>query len=142
MCIRDSTIEEVLHLVTMGYCEAYPRVFGTLPGTELADCLDRARGGHYPRVPRKYPEEAWFHYDDRSCEYGCMAVEYLYWGLTSLLGAQAEPQRGREISHEWKLNTAEKMRKGDPWLTALLTAEEYRWAKVLPDGDYSPAESE
>ncbi len=136
----DATIEEVLHLVTMGYAEAYPRVFGTLPGTSLTDCLDRARGGHLPRVPRRYPKEAWFHYDDRSCEYGCMAVEYLYWGLTSLLGAQADPERGREIAREWQLNTEKKMREKDPWLTALLTDAEYRWASNLPDGKYAPAD--
>ena len=137
----DATLEEVLHLVTMGYAEAYPRVFGTLPGTALSDCLDRARGGHFARVPREYPEKAWFHYDDRSCEYGCMGVEYLYWALTSLLGAQSDPRRAREISHEWQLNTAELMREKDPWMTALLTEPEYRWAKKLPDGKYAPATS-
>ena len=134
----DATLEEVLHLVTMGYAETYPRIFGTLPGTALSECLDRARGGHFARVPRKYSDQAWFHYDDRTCEYGCMGVEYLYWALTSLLGAQADPRRGREISHEWQLNTAELMREKDPWMTALLTQPEYRWANKLPDGKYDP----
>ena len=135
----DATLEEVLHLVTMGYAETYPRIFGTLPGTALSECLDRARGGHFARVPRKYPEEAWFHYDDRSCEYGCMGVEYLYWGLTSLLGAQADPRRGRQIAHEWQLNTPKLMHERDPWLTTLLTDPRYRWASRLPDGEYAPA---
>ena len=135
----DATLEEVLHLVTMGYAETYPRIFGTLPGTALSECLDRARGGHFSRVPRKYPEEAWFHYDDRSCEYGCMGVEYLYWGLTSLLGAQSDRRRGRQIADEWQLNTPSLMRERDPWLTALLTDPRYRWASKLPDGNYDPA---
>ena len=135
----DATLEEVLHLVTMGYAEAYPRIFGTLPGTSLTECLDRARGGHFSRVPRSYPDQAWFHYDDRSCEYGCMAVEYLYWALTSLLGAQSDPQRVREISHEWKLSTPQLMQEKDPWMTALLTDPEYHWASRLPDGKYAPA---
>lgn len=135
----DATLEEVLHLVTMGYAETYPRIFGTLPGTALSECLDRARGGHFSRVPRKYPDQAWFHYDDRSCEYGCMGVEYLYWGLTSLLGAQSDPRRGRQIADEWQLNTPKLMRERDPWLTALLTDPRYRWASRLPDGDYAPA---
>lgn len=134
----DATLEEVLHLVTTGYAEAYPRVFGTLPGTELSDCLDRARGGRYARVPRSYPDEAWFHYDDRSCDYSCMGVEYLYWALTSLLGAQSESNRRREIIHEWKLVTPESVRERDPWITSLLTNEKYRWAIELPDGKYSP----
>jgi len=135
----DATLEEVLHLVTMGYAETYPRIFGTLPGTALSECLDRARGGHFARVPRKYPAEAWFQYDDRSCEYGCMGVEYLYWGLTSLLGAQSDSRRGRQIADEWQLNTPKLMHERDPWLTALLTDPRYRWAIKLPDGNYAPA---
>ncbi len=136
----DATIEEVLHLVTTGYAEAYPRIFGPRPGTALGDCLDRARGGRFGSVPRRYPEKAWFHYDDRSCDYPCMAVEYLYWALTSLLGAQAEPARARQISNEWQLPTAELMREKDPWITALLEDSRYHWASQLPDGHYAPAE--
>ena len=136
----DATLEEVLHLVTAGYAEAYPRIFGSLPGTELSDCLDRARGGRYARVPRSYPEEAWFHYDDRTCEYSCMGVEYLYWALTSLLGAQSDSDRRRDIIHEWELVTPESVRQRDPWITSLLTDETYRWASQLPDGKYSPQE--
>lgn len=136
----DATIEEVLHLVTTGYAEAYPRVFGALPGTALGDCLDRARGGRFGSVPRRYPEKAWFHYDDRTCEYSCMAVEYLYWALTSLLGAQDDKDRRREIAHEWKLATAELVREKDPWITALLEDPQYRWARNLPDGHYRPAD--
>ncbi len=135
----DATLEEVLHLVTAGYSEAYPRIFGTVPGTALADCLDRARGGRFGSVPRRYPEKAWFHYDDRTCDYSCMGVEYLYWGLTSLLGAQDQPERARQIAHEWELATAESVREKDPWITALLEDPQYRWARVLPDGHYAPA---
>lgn len=134
----DATLEEVLHLVTMGYAEAYPRVFGPRSGTALGECLDRARGGHFTRVPRKYPEKAWFHYDDRSCEYSCMAVEYLYWALTSLLGAQSDSDRQRDIANEWRLATPEKIREGDPWIVALLTDPVYRWATRIPDGRYRP----
>ncbi|MGE4620323.1 MAG: hypothetical protein AAEJ04_11005, partial [Planctomycetota bacterium] len=136
----DATIEEVLHLVTTGYSEAYPRIFGALPGTSLGDCLDRARGGRYGAVPRRYPEKSWFHYDDETCEYSCMAVEYLYWALTSLLGAQDDPDRIREISGEWELCRAEQVREKDPWITALLEDPQYRWARQLPDGRYGPAE--
>ena len=43
----DATLEEVLHLITHeGYANTYPETFGEKPGTELAECLDRARGGH------------------------------------------------------------------------------------------------
>ncbi|HIG04803.1 MAG TPA: hypothetical protein EYQ08_03605 [Planctomycetes bacterium] len=136
----DATIEEVLHLVTSGYGEAYPRIFGPRPGTELGDCLDRARGGRFGSVPRRYPEKAWFHYDDRSCDYPCMAVEYLYWALTSLLEAQADPERARQISHEWELTSGKLVRERDPWITALLEDPKYHWATRLPDGRYGPAQ--
>lgn len=136
----DATIEEVLHLVTTGYSEAYPRIFGALPGTALGDCLDRARGGRFGSVPRRYPEQAWFHYDDRTCDYSCMTVEYLYWALTSLLGAQDDPDRVRQIADEWQLATSEQVREKDPWITALLEDPQYHWANRLPDGHYKPAE--
>ena len=61
----DATLEEVLHLITHeGYAYAYPDVFGERPGTVLATCLDRARGGHFKRVPGQYPKGAWFRYDE------------------------------------------------------------------------------
>ena len=135
----DATLEEVLHLVTAGgYSIAYPKVFGERPGTAIAKAMDNARGGHFRHVPRKYPREAWYSYDDRSCDYACQITEYFYWGLTSLLGAQDYPGRGEDISKEWKLNTADKLKKGDPTLFHLLTDPKYRFPRELPDGKYNP----
>lgn len=136
----DATLEEVLHLVTAGgYSIAYPEVFGERPGTTIAKAMDKARGGHFRRVPRKYPPQAWYSYDDRSCDYSCQITEYFYWGLTSILGAQDYPGRGEEIHREWKLNTATKLEKGDPTLFRLLTDPKYRFPKRLPTGEYSTA---
>ena len=133
----DATLEEVLHLITHeGYAHAYPDVFGERPGTVLADCLDRARGGHFKRVPRQYPKVAWFTYDDRTCDYGCQCAEYLYWAITSVLGAQDSPRRIRDIRHEWKLYTREFVKKRDPWIFALITNPKYKLPARLPDGKY------
>ena len=133
----DATLEEVLHLITQhGYANAYPRVFGERPGTALANCLDAARGGRFVRVPRKYPADAWFTYDDRSCEYGCMCTEYIYWALTSMLGAQDAPARRRDIEHEWRLWSRELVKKRDPAIFELLTDPRYKFPTVLPDGKY------
>ena len=133
----DATLEEVLHLITHeGYAHAYPDVFGERPGTVLADCLDRARGGHFKRVPRQYPKVAWFTYDDRTCDYGCQCAEYLYWAITSVLGAQDSPRRIRDIRHEWKLYTMELVKKRDPWIFALITNPKYKLPARLPDGKY------
>ena len=71
--------------------------------------MDIARGGQWLNVPSSYPDEAWYHYDDESCDYACMITEYFYWSLTSLLGAQRN--RYDEISHEWELHTPDKMKK-------------------------------
>jgi len=113
--------------------------FGTRPGTRLANAMDRARGGRFLRVPRRYPEEAWFTYDDRSCDYRCQATEYIYWGMTSLLGAQSAEWRFREIRQEWRLNTTEKFKKGDTALYQLLSDPRYHFPRRLPDGKYRVA---
>ena len=135
----DATLEEVLHLIThAGYAHVYPEVFGEKPGTQIAKAMDQARGGHFRRVPRSYPAGAWYTYDDRSCDYGCQVTEYTYWGLTSILGAQDYPGRGRDIGEEWRLNTRDKVRQRDPTLYRLLTDPKYRFPSILPDGKYRP----
>jgi hypothetical protein len=137
--VFDATYEEVLHLITAaGYAKAYPHVFGEKPGTEIANAMDKARGGHFQTVPQAYPDGAWYTYDDRSCDYGCQITEYIYWGLTSILGAQDFPGRREEISGEWKLNTAAKVKAGDPALYTLLTDPKYAVPTQLPDGKYTP----
>ncbi len=136
----DATLEEVLHLVTFaGYSEAYPKVFGLKAGSELTKAMDIARGGRFRRVPRNYPPQAWYSYDDRSCDYQCMAVEYFYWGLTSVLGAQESKGRFNHIRQEWRLNTLEKMKSTDTTLYALLTDPRFKLPTICPDGKYREA---
>ena len=71
-----------------GYAYQYPEVFGEKVGSSLANAMDIARGGQFIEIPAQYPELAWYTYDDPSCDYGCMNTEYMYWGMTSILGAQ------------------------------------------------------
>lgn len=132
----DATLEEVLHLVSNGWVAAHPKAFGYGPGSRLTDAMDRARGGRFRRIPRRYPREAWYHYDDRTCDYQCQAAEYLYWALTSLLGGQDYPGRAEEIADEWECATAAKLQERDPAVHALLTDEAYKLPKKLPDGTY------
>ena len=96
--------------------------------------MDIARGGYFPTVPQSYPSNAWYTYYDYTCEYECMAAEYIYWGITSILGAQAN--RLNEIGDEWILNTAELVESIDTSLFTLLTNQEYTFPTVLPDGTY------
>ena len=136
----DATLEEVLHLIThVGYAGAYPSAFGERAGSELGRCLDRARGGRFGDVPAEYPDGAWFTYDDETCDYGCQCTEYLYWAITSVLGAQEAPRRRREISHEWRLYNKALVAARDPGIYALITAPKYRMPTRLPDGRYRVA---
>ena len=109
--------EEVLHLITrQGYANAYPETLGYTSGTDLANAMDLARGGHYPdKRPEKHPDGAWYtYYDDGSCDYDCMMSEYIYWAFTSFIGAQDIPGRVEQIGNEWRPNTKEKLMKQDP----------------------------
>jgi len=133
----DGLWEEVLHLLTRhGWGNAYPSVFAPVPGTKVADAVDRARGGHFEQIPDRYPEGSWYNYYDESCGYGCQIDEYIYWALTSILGAQNLPGRADSVSSEWSLNTKEKVRERDPAIYALLTDPQYKFPTVLPDGNY------
>lgn len=134
----DGAIEEVLHLVSNGWCEAYPDDFGYEAGSRLTDAMDLARAGRFYDVPRRYPPEAWYHYDDTTCDYECMAAEYLYWALTSLLNGQNYPGRAEEIAVEWECPTPDSLRQRDSAVYELLTDEQFALPKTLPDGKYQP----
>ena len=123
-------LEEILHLVTqVGYAYAYPEVFGEFKGSRISKAMDIARGGFFKITPKAYPENSWYHYYDRSCDYSCMITEYFYWSLTSLLGAQIN--RYDEISEEWELNTPKKMER-DKLIMELLQDKKYKVPQKLP----------
>ena len=133
----DATLEEVLHLVTsQGWSKTYPTVFGEEPGTSLTNAMDAARGGHFMSVPSNYPEGSWYHYDDTTCDYRCMATEYFYWALTSGLGAQDYAGRCEEIGHEWEPCTKALLEEMDSSIHKLLFGQEFALPRNLPDGSY------
>ena len=124
-----------MHIIThAGYAAVYPEVFGEQIGSDLGNAMDIARGGQFTSIPNSYPTEAWYTYDDSTCDYNCMATEYIYWALTSILGAQEN--RLNEIGQEWKLNTKTKVETQDPAIYQLLTDPQYKFPTVLPDGTY------
>ena len=141
----DGALEEILHPITQhGYANAYPEVFGEVRGSTLAQCMDAARGGYFERVPKGgpksgYPEEAWYHYTDETCDYSCMVTEYIYWALTSILGTQDFPGRREALDIEWELNTKEQVRTGDAAVYELLTDPQYKFPIKAPDGNYKPS---
>ena len=149
----DAALEEVLHLITSaGWSLEYPAAFGEDPDSLLTDAMDTARGGRYQEWSEddcdgggqcalppggNYSTSAWYTYDDDTCSYRCMATEYLYWAMTSILGGQAGNQRLDEISQEWSLNTESKVASGDPPIYNLLTDSGYALPTQLPDGNYT-----
>jgi hypothetical protein len=132
----DASLEEVLHLINYtGHAQAYPEAFGLHAGSALLNAMDKARGGRFIEIPKVYPLEAWYSYDDKTCAYeDCQAIEYLYWSITSMLGAQRN--RLDEIKDEWRLNTLLKLKERDPDIYALLKDPKYHMPKILPDGQY------
>ena len=133
----DASLEEILHLITQhGYAEVYPNKFGENKHSEIGKAMDMARGGYFKNVPNSYPSDAWYTYDDKTCNYSCQVTEYTYWALTSILGAQEFPGRLEEIQHEWRLNTKEKLKNGDELVYSLLTDPQFKLPVNIPDGKY------
>jgi len=132
----DAALEEIWHLVSNGWVRAHPEAFDYGPGSTLTDAMDLARGGRFRSIPDQYPEQGWYHYDDHTCDYECMAAEYFYWALTSRLGGQDYPGRAEEIVAEWELPTPELLLVGDPAVSALLTDPRWNLPRTLPDGSY------
>jgi len=134
----NAAFEEILHVISeSGYANAYPSVFGESKGTSIADAMDTARGGYQGggQPVSAYPAGAWYTYNDTTCDYTCMATEYFYWGLTSMMGAQAH--RCSEISIEWDLCNKRLVEEKDAALYGLLTNPAYNVPQRLPDGNYS-----
>lgn len=120
----DASLEEILHLIThIGYGNAYPDTWGLEAGTDLAKAMDKARSGHFKDVPNRYPNSAWFTYDDDECDYGCQMVEYTYWAITSYMGIQAS--RSEEIEEEWKLATQAQFKAKDKKMLNLILDPKY-----------------
>lgn len=120
----DASLEEILHLIThVGYANAYPEAWGLHAGSQLAKAMDKARGGKFKRIPSRYPNSAWFTYEDNECDYECQMVEYAYWGITTHMGIQAS--RGQAIKDEWHLASINQFKAKDKLLLALITDPRY-----------------
>lgn len=131
----DAALEEVWHIITNGGHErAYPGVFSSRSGSEISAAMDVARGGNFQSPPANYPSGAWYTYDDTTCDYNCQVGEYLYWVMSSMLGAQEN--RLDEIDNEWRLNTRAKVEADDVMAWAIFTDPIYNMPTVLPDGTY------
>ena len=136
----DATIEEIMHTINhIGHVHLYPDAFGFEPNSSLlSDAMDEARGGQFVEHPGEYPEDAWYHYNDVTCEYDCMAIEYLYWAQVANMGLLNDTETCDGIDDEWQPCSKELLESMDVLIYALITDPQYMLPQIAPDGQYNP----
>jgi len=136
----DATVEEVIHTINhVGHVSVYPETFEISPNSSvMSDAMDIARGGQYLIIPNQYPEEAWYHYDDPTCDYECMAIEYFYWCEVSYMGILDDTQTCNGIDNEWELCTPELFESTDVMMYSIISNLDYKLPQNAPDGNYCP----
>ena len=136
----DASLEEVIHTINhVGHTYVYPNAFSLQPNSSLmSTAMDVARGGQFMSVPDPYPANAWYHYDDWTCDYECMMIEYMYWSIVSYMGILDDPQTAQGISDEWEPYNAKLLEKIDSLMYNLITDPQYKLPLLAPDGNYCP----
>ena len=136
----DATVEEVIHTINhVGHTNVYPAAFSMQANSSLmSSAMDVARGGQFMSVPNNYPASAWYHYDDQTCDYECMMIEYMYWAIVSYMGILNDPQTAQGISDEWEPYNASLLQSMDVLMYALITDPGYKLPLLAPDGNYCP----
>ncbi len=136
----DATVEEILHTINaVGHVNVYPSAFDLSPNSsEMSAAMDAARGGQFLTVPAVYPEVAWYHYDDETCDYECMAIEYMYWSIVSLMGILDDTSTCNGISNEWEPCSPSLFESTDVLMYNLITDVAYKLPTEAPDGNYCP----
>ena len=140
----EASLEEILHTINgCGHVELYPSMFALWPAgaSQLAQAMDLARGGQFLGVPGSYPEEAWFHYTDVTCDYECMAIEYLYWALASNMGVLNTPDICNAIAEEWELCSPELLASTDLMISWIISNPLNKLPQLAPNGIYCPVVS-
>ena len=116
----------------------YPNVFGHNPDDPslLTEAMDVARGGHFMEVPNSYPSNAWYHYDDDTCDYACHVTEYMYWGIVTNMNILNHPSVCNDIMDEWETCEKTDFQTTDELLYGILNNPFYKIPQNAPDGSY------
>jgi len=132
----DGNLEEVWHLVSVGFYNVYPKDFSDKPSAStLTRAMDKARGGKFMDPPSRYPSKAW--YTNEEGPYEVQAHEYIYWALMSNMGVLSSiPGMCQGVQHEWKICTKEDLKAGDIQVYNLLNQKGYAIPTRIPDGNY------
>jgi hypothetical protein len=136
----DATVEEIMHTINhVGHTNVYPAAFSMQANSSLmSTAMDVARGGQFMTIPNPYPASAWYHYDDNTCDYECMAIEYIYWVQVSNMGILDDLQTASGIANEWEPYNATLLQSMDTLMYALITDAQYKLPQIAPDGNYCP----
>tara|TARA_B100001250_G_scaffold61474_1_gene48036 strand:- start:444 stop:1454 length:1011 start_codon:yes stop_codon:yes gene_type:complete len=136
----DASVEEILHTINhVGHVYLYPFLFNIQPNSStMSDAMDIARGGQFLNIPNQYPEEAWYHYDDWTCDYECMAIEYLYWCIVSYMGILNDSQTCNGIANEWELCSPTLFEQTDIIMHNIIADSNNMIPQLAPDGNYCP----
>ena len=140
----DATVEEVLHTInSCGHVEVYPVLYALEPNASyLTDAMDVARGGQFITFPGTYPEDSWYHYDDWTCDYECMAMEYLYWCIVTNMDILSDAQTCAGIANEWEPCSPELFEATDTLMFNLVTDPANQLPQLAPDGNYCPSSAD
>jgi len=138
---NDATVEEVIHTINhVGHTNVYPNAFSLSPNSSLmSTAMDVARGGQFTTIPNPYPASAWYHYDDWTCDYECMMIEYMYWAIVSYMGILDDQQTAAGIANEWEAYNATLLQSMDVLMYSLITDPQYQLPLLAPDGNYCPS---
>ena len=136
----DATVEEIIHTINyVGHTNIYPNAFSLQANSSLmSDAMDVARGGQFMTIPNPYPASAWYHYDDWTCDYECMMIEYMYWAIVSYMGILDDAQTALGIANEWEPYNATLLQSMDILMYTLITDPQYKLPLNAPDGNYCP----
>ncbi len=136
----DATVEEILHVINhVGHTNIYSTAFSLSPNSSLMTAaMDVARGGQFTSIPNPYPTSAWYHYNDATCDYQCMVIEYMYWSIVSLMGILDDPSTCNGIANEWELCSPTLFQATDTLMYNLITDPQYLLPQLAPDGNYCP----
>jgi len=139
----DATVEEIMHTINhVGHANVYSNTFSLGPNSSLmSTAMDSARGGQFMTIPNPYPSSAWYHYDDQTCDYECMMIEYMYWALVSNMGVLDDAQTASGIANEWEAYSAILLQSMDVLMYSLITDSQYKLPQLAPDGNYCPSSS-
>ena len=136
----DASVEEIIHTINhVGHTNVYPAAFSMQANSSLMSvAMDVARGGQFITIPNAYPAAAWYHYDDYTCDYECMMIEYMYWAVVSHMGILDDAQTASGIANEWEAYNATLLQSMDVLMYALITDTQYKLPQLAPDGNYCP----